>query len=305
MILMDDNFASIVNGVEEGRLIFDNLKKSIAYTLSSNIPEISPFLVFMLVRIPLPLPTVLILFIDLGTDMIPAISLAYEFKESNIMKKKPRNMLVDRLVNAKLINFAYLQVGCIQACAGFYTYIVVLMNYGFSPEILPDRASWFGRTAVTWTMLDNATDTMMMHHIDKNNVTQSVALGECNFPGDPLCWSVDYTGTDALQHAQCAFFIAIIVVQWADLLICKTRTLSLFTQGMKNNTLNFGLFFTTVLGSLLCYIPGIDAVGTAPLAFVHWCPAMPFCLVILMYDEIRKMQIRNNPGGWVEKNTYY
>jgi len=47
MILLDDNFSSIVNGVEEGRLIFDNLKKSIAYTLSSNIPEISPFLVFI------------------------------------------------------------------------------------------------------------------------------------------------------------------------------------------------------------------------------------------------------------------
>ena len=47
MILLDDNFASIVTGVEEGRLIFDNLKKSIAYTLTSNIPEITPFLVFM------------------------------------------------------------------------------------------------------------------------------------------------------------------------------------------------------------------------------------------------------------------
>ena len=49
MILLDDNFASIVVGVEEGRLIFDNLKKSIAYTLSSNIPEITPFLVFIVV----------------------------------------------------------------------------------------------------------------------------------------------------------------------------------------------------------------------------------------------------------------
>lgn len=58
MILLDDNFASIVTGVEEGRLIFDNLKKSIAYTLTSNIPEISPFLMFILLSIPLPLGTV-------------------------------------------------------------------------------------------------------------------------------------------------------------------------------------------------------------------------------------------------------
>ena len=78
MILLDDNFASIVTGVEEGRLIFDNLKKSIAYTLTSNIPEISPFLFFIIFSVPLPLGTITILAIDLGTDMVPAISLAYE-----------------------------------------------------------------------------------------------------------------------------------------------------------------------------------------------------------------------------------
>ncbi|CAB1429375.1 unnamed protein product, partial [Pleuronectes platessa] len=70
MILLDDNFASIVTGVEEGRLIFDNLKKSIAYTLTSNIPEISPFLLFIIASVPLPLGTVTILCIDLGTDMV-------------------------------------------------------------------------------------------------------------------------------------------------------------------------------------------------------------------------------------------
>ena len=97
MILLDDNFASIVTGVEEGRLIFDNLKKSIAYTLTSNIPEISPFLLFIIADIPLPLGTVTILCIDLGTDMVPAISMAYEEAESDIMKRLPRNPFTDRL----------------------------------------------------------------------------------------------------------------------------------------------------------------------------------------------------------------
>merc|ERR1711962_674070 len=71
MILLDDNFASIVTGVEEGRLIFDNLKKSIAYTLTSNIPEIAPFLFNQTVGLPLPLTTVMILLVDLGTDLAP------------------------------------------------------------------------------------------------------------------------------------------------------------------------------------------------------------------------------------------
>lgn len=84
MILLDDNFASIVTGVEEGRLIFDNLKKSIAYTLTSNIPEISPFLAFILCDIPLPLGTVTILCIDLGTDMVSK-NLLYSI-ENTILK---------------------------------------------------------------------------------------------------------------------------------------------------------------------------------------------------------------------------
>ena len=107
MLLLDDNFSSIVNGVEEGRLIFDNLKKSIAYTLSSNIPEISPFIFFIVFQVPLPLSTVLILCIDLGTDMVPAISFAYENPELDIMDRVPRNSKLDHLVNTKLISFAY------------------------------------------------------------------------------------------------------------------------------------------------------------------------------------------------------
>ena len=111
MVLLDDNFASIVTGVEEGRLIFDNLKKSIAYTLTSNIPEISPFLFFIVFGCPLPLGTVTILCIDLGTDMVPAISLAYEQPESDIMRRAPRDSKKDKLVNERLISIAYGQIG--------------------------------------------------------------------------------------------------------------------------------------------------------------------------------------------------
>merc|ERR1712013_457966 len=136
MILLDDNFASIVTGVEEGRLIFDNLKKSIAYTLPSNIPEISPFLLFILADVPLPLGTVTILCIDLGTDMVPAISMAYEQAESDIMKRQPRNPFTDKLVNERLISMAYGQIGMIQASAGFFVYFVILCENGFWPSKL-------------------------------------------------------------------------------------------------------------------------------------------------------------------------
>ena len=91
LILLNDDFASIVTGIEEGRRVFDNLKSSIAYTLASNVPEITPFLAFIVFGIPLPIGVICILCIDLGTDMWPAISLAYEKSESDIMLRCDRS----------------------------------------------------------------------------------------------------------------------------------------------------------------------------------------------------------------------
>merc|ERR1712166_282675 len=80
------------------------------------------------------LSTVLILCIDLGTDMVPAISFAYENPELDIMERYPRNSKRDHLVNAKLISFAYLQIGIVQASAGFFTYFYILHDYGIRPS---------------------------------------------------------------------------------------------------------------------------------------------------------------------------
>lgn len=143
IVILDDNFASIVNGVEEGRLIFDNLKKSIAYTLTSNVPQLIPFLAFITLQIPLPLTTVLILSIDLGTDIFPAIALAYEKPESDIMKRPPRNAKNDHLMNSRLVSYSTLQLGIIQTFAGFCAYLLVMGDYGLAPGTLP----WLGAGA--------------------------------------------------------------------------------------------------------------------------------------------------------------
>lgn len=83
-----------------GRLIFDNLKKTIAYTVTHLVPEMVPFMLYIVLSIPLGLGTITILFIDLGTDIIPAITLAYESTEGDIMLKPPRNMQKDKLVTS-------------------------------------------------------------------------------------------------------------------------------------------------------------------------------------------------------------
>ncbi|XP_078512743.1 sodium/potassium-transporting ATPase subunit alpha-1-like [Lissotriton helveticus] len=276
MILLDDNFASIVTGVEEGRLIFDNLKKSIAYTLTSNIPEITPFLIFIIANIPLPLGVVTILCIDLGTDMVPAISLAYEHAESDIMKRQPRNPKTDKLVNERLISMAYGQIGMIQALGGFFTYFVILSENGFLPwTLLGIRVKWDDR----W--VNDVEDTYGQQWTYEQRKI------------------VEFT-------CHTAFFISIVVVQWADLVICKTRRNSVFQQGMKNKILIFGLFEETALAAFLSYCPGMDvALRMYPLRPAWWFCAFPYSLLIFVYDEIRKLLIRRYHGGWVEKETYY
>uniref|UniRef100_A0A8C5WTB4 Sodium/potassium-transporting ATPase subunit alpha n=1 Tax=Laticauda laticaudata TaxID=8630 RepID=A0A8C5WTB4_LATLA len=276
MILLDDNFASIVTGVEEGRLIFDNLKKSIAYTLTSNIPEITPFLIFIIANIPLPLGTVTILCIDLGTDMVPAISLAYEQAESDIMKRQPRNPKTDKLVNERLISMAYGQIGMIQALGGFFTYFVILAENGFLPSsLLGIRVMWDDR----WV----------------NDVEDSYGQ-QWTYEQRKI---VEFT-------CHTAFFVSIVVVQWADLVICKTRRNSVFQQGMKNKILIFGLFEETALAAFLSYCPGMDiALRMYPLKPSWWFCAFPYSLLIFVYDEVRKLILRRSPGGWVEKETYY
>lgn len=130
MILMDDNFSTIVSAVEEGRVIFSNIKKFIAYILTSNIPEILPFIAFVLLGIPLPLTVVLILAIDLGTDLLPALGLATETAENDVMKQKPRNRK-ERLLSNNLLFMSYGIIGMIQAAAGFTAYFYVLFKNGW------------------------------------------------------------------------------------------------------------------------------------------------------------------------------
>ncbi|XP_017266450.1 sodium/potassium-transporting ATPase subunit alpha-2 [Kryptolebias marmoratus] len=276
MILLDDNFASIVTGVEEGRLIFDNLKKSIAYTLTSNIPEISPFLLFIIASVPLPLGTVTILCIDLGTDMVPAISLAYEMAESDIMKRQPRNPKTDKLVNERLISMAYGQIGMMQALAGFFTYFVILAENGFRPaDLVGIRINWDSR--------------------DFNDLEDSYGQ-QWTYEQRKI---VEFT-------CHTAFFTSIVIVQWADLIICKTRRNSLYQQGMKNRILIFGLFVETALAAFLSYCPGMDvALRMYPMKILWWFCALPYSLLIFVYDEVRKLILRRSPGGWVEQETYY
>jgi calcium-translocating P-type ATPase len=130
LILLDDNFASIVAAIEEGRAVFDNIRKFLTYILSSNIPELVPYLAFVLFRIPLPLTIIQILAVDLGTDMLPALALGAEKADPGVMQRPPRAR-GERLLSWPLIARAYLFLGVIEAAAAMAVFFLVLDGAGW------------------------------------------------------------------------------------------------------------------------------------------------------------------------------
>ena len=138
VVLLDDNFASIVNAIEEGRAVFDNIRKFLAYILTSNIPELVPYLAHVLARIPLPLTVIQILAVDLGTDMLPALALGAERPHREVMRRPPRPA-GERLLTGPLLARAYLWLGMLQAAAAMAAFLLVLRASGWQWGEMPAR----------------------------------------------------------------------------------------------------------------------------------------------------------------------
>jgi calcium-translocating P-type ATPase len=130
MVLLDDNFASIVNAIEEGRAVFDNIRKFLTYILAHNVPELIPYLAFSLFAIPLPLTPIQILAIDMGTDSLTALGLGVENPDPQIMRRPPRSQH-DRLFDWSLARRAYLFLGMIEAVAAMAAFLFVLHAAGW------------------------------------------------------------------------------------------------------------------------------------------------------------------------------
>jgi Ca2+-transporting ATPase len=131
MIITDDNFASIVAGIEEGRAVYANIKRFVTYIFASNVPEIIPFILFVMFKIPLPLTVMQILAIDLGTDLVPALGLGVEAPEPGTMNRPPRPQS-ERLINTKLFIRAYGFLGMIEATLCMVAYYFLYWSHGVS-----------------------------------------------------------------------------------------------------------------------------------------------------------------------------
>ena len=133
VVLLDDHFATIVEAIKEGRAIYENIRKFISYILASNIPEIVPFLVMGLFNIPLALPILLVLAIDLGTDIVPAISLGKELPDDDVLDQPPRKK-ESNILDRPTILRAYGFLGVIQAACLFIAFFFAWDYFGYTFE---------------------------------------------------------------------------------------------------------------------------------------------------------------------------
>jgi sodium/potassium-transporting ATPase subunit alpha len=243
-------------------------------------------------RVPLALTTIMILCIDLGTDMLPAISFAYEYSELDIMQQPPRDRVKDKLVTMQLISWSYLQIGVVQAIASFTGFFIVF-----------DRVGKFS----TATLFADRQGNEWSDDTDTEDLAKFAATGKCTFTNDDGdCVSYDER-VDILSQAQTAYLVASVIAQMANVIICKTRINSVVNHGFTNWVLNMGVMQEVTLIVLLVYAPFLNsAFGTSPVDGMDWVTPIPFFVFLVVYDEVRKYVLRQvGDKHWFWTYFYY
>lgn len=266
IIILDDNFASIVNGIEEGRTLFDNLKKTIAYTLAHLWPELVPVFLNLVLSFPLALNGMMILAIDLLTEQAPAISLAFEPAEDSIMRRQPRNLRTNRLVSVASLLYSYVVAGVATSLTCLLSYCMVFLRHGilisqvaFSrqkgffapPPFLPvgsadrfvagmsdvgDSALEPGQVVLMppspFSAGDRVTEAPLMLRVRVSGGGASSGSGEFN----PAIREFDPEEQYAIaREASSAWFLTLVLCQFWHVWNCRTRVDSLFTRGVLSN----------------------------------------------------------------------
>jgi magnesium-transporting ATPase (P-type) len=140
VILTGDDFRNIVSAIEEGRAVYDNIRKFVTYIFASNVPEIIPFVVTALFNIPLALTVAQVLAIDLGTDLLPALALGTEQPEPRVMKRPPRRR--DRSLLDRPLLMRALWLGLVEAALCYTGFCFVYRMAGYMDFLSLPRLDW-------------------------------------------------------------------------------------------------------------------------------------------------------------------
>ncbi|KAJ1659897.1 hypothetical protein IWQ61_001090 [Dispira simplex] len=327
MILLDDNFASIVHGIEQGRLIFTNLKKSIQYTVTHITPEVIPNLLYIVVPLPLPLSAILILAIDLGFELLISLTYAWEPPETKtgLMKLPPRRPITEESVRRYREQMARRPAPMIDPETGeeikpsrLYRVLRVLgtpLTRRFWLDLLEkkDGEVLVDGELLSWAYLEFGTLealsclTTYFLVLYKWGITPIIAremaktgsyfketspLYENHTAGLRLTGEQQY---QALSEAQSAFYLAIMISQIFNAFACKTKLrLPLGKHMFRNRTTFYGIMGGAALAMLVVYVPPLNYVFLSDyrLPPLYWLVPMAFGVVIIAYACLRIVALR-------------
>jgi len=267
IILTDDNFSSMVRAVEEGRLMFDNIKKLFVYLCTHAFPEVWALVLNFCFGMPIGTTALMILSIDLGTELLPGIAMCKEPLEGDVMRRPPRKA-GKSLIGKTMMAYCYVYTGQIQALGCFLCYCSVFWSYGISIGDL-----WM-------SALDSWKEGGLP--FTSNNITFTVQ--------EQLYIN---------SQARSAWQIGIIFCQFFHVFSVRTLRQSIFTHGLfSNRYMTYALAGDLVLLVLYVYCPGLNSfMGGAPAPWFCWPIAGCFGLIILGYNEARKYFVRNWPNN--------
>lgn len=269
VILMDDDFGSIVVGIREGRTIFDNLTKTIAYTVTHMPPEVIPILLNLAFGFPLGLNAILILSIDCGTELAPAISLAYEKAESDVMNRPPRNAETDHLVTLRTVTYWYLLAGAWETLVCYLNYFLVFNYYGIDPHNLPFTDTYWNE--------------------EGGNSDFTVGNGRTYDNDDQV---------NILAQAQTAYWVTLTGCQVFHIWMCKTRVLSVFKHGIFDNiNMNIAVILEIAIIIIIAFIPAHSFFGNGVFPGIFWLIILVGWAGLFLLNEPRKYLIRNVRGN--------
>eukprot|EP00775_Hariotina_reticulata_P010474 gene10474-10632_t len=284
IVLMDDEFPSIVNAIEEGRVIYDNLKKTIAYTLAHAVPEVFPLFLNLVLNFPLGLSGLLILSIDLITEQGPAISLAYEPAEARVMERAPRDMTRDRLINGPLLRYSYLIVGVVEAVMCMLAFFTIFWWNGVPLSVVYNHGTTY------WMFPDSAPD---------------LSFNCLDVAGTQVCRVLNAEQQAHIYfEAQSAWYVTLICSQFWHIWVCKTRVESIFAHGIFRNTVTlYGVSVSVAVMLVVVYAPFLQGIfGTTHLQGIGWLPMLGSALFLFPFTEMSKRITRRDPDCWWARN---
>jgi sodium/potassium-transporting ATPase subunit alpha len=239
-----------------------------AYTLAHIFPEVVSAILSLLAGLPAGLTGLQVVSIDLFTEIGPAVSLAYEQAEADLMDRLPRDPLKDRLVSPVLLLYSYVT-------SGFIITIGCLMAYMF-------------------TYLDNGIRLSDFHKPDINDgdFFDLTASEPVTRQRDSRTFSVSEQKEFFSQGAT-AYYIALTMAQFCHIWVCKTRTSSLFAHGFGNKLTFYGVAVGIALVVFFCYVPGVQTVlGSTSVGWIPWVCGLAAGAVLWIYNEGSKFYFR-------------